>query len=118
MKLTNQLVIVICAGIAGMIGLVVGLAVLAKWSDGAIIAMLTAFGAVIVNTIVAVRNQAKTAEVLAGQDDKLDLMHASVATVERRTNGELDQRIAAAMEEAAETGAARALHALREQGVI
>jgi uncharacterized iron-regulated membrane protein len=79
-KLTNQLAIVIGVGVFGIVGLVLGLAVLANWSDGAIIGMVTAFGAVIVNTVVAVRNQAKTAEVLQGQDEKL-------ATIERQTNG-------------------------------
>jgi hypothetical protein len=84
-KLTTQLTIVIVSGILGIVGLIVGLAVLAQWSDGAIIAMVTAFSAVIVNTIIAVRNQAKTAEVLQGQDDKLD-------RVVTQTNGELTRR--------------------------
>lgn len=80
MKLTNQLAIVIGVGVIGIVGLVLGLAVLANWSDGAVIGLSTALGAIVVNLIVAVRNQAKTAEVLQGQDEKL-------ATIERQTNG-------------------------------
>lgn len=80
MKITTQLAAVIVVGLLGFVGLILGLAVLADWSDGAIIGMATAFGAVIVNTVIAVRNQQKTAEVLVHQDEKLD-------TITRQTNG-------------------------------
>lgn len=60
---------------------------------------------------------------------KVDDLHADTTaqtttldTIARRVNGELDNRIGSAMEEAAETGAARAISAmlseLRKQGVI
>jgi hypothetical protein len=111
MKITTQLTVVICTGIVGMLGLVVGLAVLAQWSDGAIIAMVTAFGAVIVNTVIAVRNQAKTAEVLQGQDDKLD-------TVVKQTNGlsEIERQDIA--DRAAEAGAIAVIAKLKSDGKI
>lgn len=84
MKVTTQLTVVIVSGIVGLIGLVVGLAVLAHWSEGAIIAMVTAFGAVFVNAYMTVRNQAKTAQVLEGQDVKLK-------TIVEQTNGLSDR---------------------------
>jgi len=79
-KVTTQLAIVIATGITGFVGLILGLAVLADWSDGAIIGMATAFGAVLVNTIIAVRNQVQTRLVLDKQDDQLD-------TIKQQTNG-------------------------------
>lgn len=42
----------------------------------------------------------------------------TIQTIERRTNGELDARIAAAMEEAAEMGAARAVAVLQADGKL
>ena len=80
MKISTQTTVVIVAGIIGLLGLVIGLAVFAKWSEGAIIAMVTAFGAMFVNAFMTVRNQAKTAQTLDAQDVKLD-------TVVRQTNG-------------------------------
>jgi hypothetical protein len=87
MKLSTQLTIVICTSILGILGLVVGLAVLADWSDGAIIGMVTAFGAVIVNTVISVRNQAKTAEVLQGQSEVLQGQDDKLDRVVHQTNG-------------------------------
>lgn len=78
--ISTQLTVVIVVGLLGFVGLILGLAVLADWSDGAIIGMATAFGAVIVNTVIAVRNQQKTAETLDDQDSKLQ-------TIVRQTNG-------------------------------
>jgi hypothetical protein len=80
MKLTTQLTVVICVGALGMAGLVLGLAVWADWSDGAVVGLCTVFGTIVVNLIVAIRNQQKTAETLADQDQKLD-------TVVAQTNG-------------------------------
>lgn len=85
-KISTQLAIVIAVGVLGFVGLVLGLAVLADWSDGAIIGMGTAFGAIIVNTIIAIRNQQKTAEVLGAQDEKLD-------TIKEQTNGHSDAEL-------------------------
>ena len=85
MKLTTQLAVVIGVGIAGIVSLVICLAVFAQWSDGAVIGLATALGAIVIILTVTVRNQAKTAEVLQGQDDKLD-------QVVHRTNGQLSAR--------------------------
>lgn len=87
MKLTNQLVVLILGTLVGLVGLVICLAVWADWSDGAIVGMVTAFGTIATSVLVAVRNQQKTAEVLAVQDGKLD-------TIEKNTNGksELERR--------------------------
>ena len=52
----------------------------AGWSEGGIAGMVTGIGSVITGLIIAVRNQNKTQETLAGQDEKL-------ATIEKQTNG-------------------------------
>lgn len=80
MKLTNQLVVLILGTVIGLGALVVCLAVWANWSDGAIVGMVTAFGTIALNVIVAVRNQQKTNETLDTQNEKLE-------TIERQTNG-------------------------------
>lgn len=80
MKLTTQLAVVICVGALGMAGLVLGLAVWANWSDGAVVGLCTVFGTIVVNLIVAIRNQQKTAETLDQQDKTLD-------TIVAQTNG-------------------------------
>jgi hypothetical protein len=79
-KLTTQLVVLILGTLAGLVALVVCLAVWANWSDGAIVGMVSAFGTLATGLIVAVRNQQKTQETLLGQDEKL-------AVIEKQTNG-------------------------------
>jgi len=79
-KLTTQLVTLVLGTLAGMIGLVVCLAIWADWSDGAIVGMVSAFSTVAGGIIVAVRNQAKTGEVLEQQNDTLQV-------IQRQTNG-------------------------------
>lgn len=103
MKLTTQLVVLILGTLAGLGSLVVSLAVWADWSDGAIVGMLAAFGTLATTLIVSIRNQQKTAEVLAGQDQKLD-------TIEHQTNG-LSER---ERQDIAERAAVAAIKALRE----
>lgn len=109
MKLTNQLVIVICVGVAGMAGLVLGLAVWANWSDGAVVGLCTVFGTIVVNLIVAIRNQQKTAETLADQDDKLD-------KVVEQTNGKHDQQLRAVANLAAEATVTATIAKLKNSG--
>jgi hypothetical protein len=82
------------------------------WTSGIGVFAATVFG-------LLVKLETKTDK----QSDQLDVIEAKadVAAVKsneiaQRVNGELDQRIAAAMEEAAETGAARAIAELRRQG--
>lgn len=91
MKITNQLVALVAVVLLGMIGMVLGLAVLADWSAGEIIAAVSGFGTIATGLIVAVRNQQKTAEALdelqhqvgAGQRVQVDKLE----TVVQQTNG-------------------------------
>lgn len=103
MKLTNQLVALILGTVLGMAALVACLAIWADWSDGAVVGMVSAFGTVAGSVIVAVRNQQKTAETLAGQDEKLQV-------IERQTNG-LSTR---ERQDIADRAAAAAIAAMRE----
>ena len=89
MKLTTQLTIVICVGIAGMVAMVAFLSS-AGWSEGGIAGMVTGIGSVVTGLIVAIRNQNKTQETLQDQNEVLD-------QVVHQTNGQLsarDERIA------------------------
>ncbi len=97
MKVNNQLAAVIVVGVLGFVGLILGLAVLADWSDGAIIGMCTAFGALIINTIIAVRNQAHTAETLVAQDVKLDTITAQTNGLSERERQDIAERAAASV---------------------
>lgn len=91
MKVTNQLVALVAVVLAGMIVMILGLAVLADWSDGAIVGMVSGFGTIATGLIVAIRNQQKTAETLdelqhqlgAGQRVQVDKLE----TVVKQTNG-------------------------------
>lgn len=90
--------------------MVVLLAVFTSWSSSDIIA---------VASIVA--GIGGGAAAVSGLSGRVDDLHAEttaqtpvLATVARRVDGELDDRIAAAMEEAAETGSARAIAAFRK----
>jgi len=79
-KITKELVFLVGIIVLGASGLVLGLAVWADWSDGAIVGMMSLFGSLATGLIVAVRNQQKTSETLEQQDRKLD-------TVVAQTNG-------------------------------
>jgi len=89
-KVTSQVVWLSLVLVAGMVILVLGLAVLANWSDGAIIAMLSGFGSLATGLILAVRNQQRAAETLdqlarsigAGQRDQ----DKQLSTITRQTN--------------------------------
>jgi len=99
----------------GVIGVVmVALAALTDWGSGEILAAA--------GLLITVGGGAAIGGAVAGKVDDLHAettaQTATLTTVAKRVNGELDGRIAAAMEEAAETGAARAIAALRDQGVI
>jgi hypothetical protein len=78
MKLTTQVAWVLVVAIVAFVGLVVGLAVFANWSDGAIGAMIAGFGGIIVNTVLILRNQQV-------QGAKLD-------EIADHTNGSLSRR--------------------------
>lgn len=79
MKLSTQLTIVICVGIAGMVAMVAFLSA-AGWSEGGIAGMVTGIGSVAGTLIVAIRNQQQTQQTLTRQDEKLEV-------IERQTNG-------------------------------
>lgn len=78
MKFTTQVAWVVGISVVAIAGLVIGLAVLADWSDGAIIGMVGAIGGLLVNTIIVVRNQQV-------QGAKLD-------EIAEHTNGTLSKR--------------------------
>lgn len=87
----------------------------AGWSNEAVVGWtvgIGSFAATVFGLVLKVESKTD------GQTVTLDEIHDTVRTVERRTNGELDARIAAAMEEAAETGAARAIRAMLDSGQI
>jgi hypothetical protein len=82
-KISNQLVALIATMLVGMVGLVLGLAVLANWQDGSIIGMVSLFGSVATGIIITVRNQQKTAETL-------DQLQRQVGTGQRVSDGKLN----------------------------
>jgi len=95
-------------------GLALGLFALTDLSTGEVLGVIGLLAGVGGGAAVASAGQ-------TGTSDRLDAIHAEtqaqtpvLATVARRVNGELDNRIASAMEEAAEMGAARAIAAFRE----
>lgn len=98
--------------IAVLAAVAVALATLAHWDPGAILGVLGILGGIGGGAAVGGAVAGKVEEVHAETTAQTE----TINTIERRTNGELDARIAAAMEEAAETGAARAVAAIREQG--
>jgi len=108
---------IVWAGVA-LVGIIAAISLglsFAGWSDQAVAGWtvgIGAFAATVFGLLLKVENKTN------GQTTQLEQIQDTVSTVERRTNGELDQRIAAAMEEAAEMGAGRVLVVLREQGVI
>lgn len=91
MKVTTQTVVLVGIIMAGMVGLVLGLAVLADWSDGAIVGMVSGFGTIAATLIIAIRNQQATRVTLdqlqqqlgTGQRTQVDLLD----TVVKQTNG-------------------------------
>jgi len=93
---------------------VVALAALTHWDSGEIIA--------VAGILAGIGGGAAVAGGVAGRVDDLHAettaQSSTLGTIARRVNGELDARIAAGMEEAAETGSARVLAELRKQKVI
>lgn len=94
----------------------------AGWKDQSIIGWTVGIGifATTVFGLVA-KIESKTDDqsvTLKSIEAKADVAAEKSAEIAERVNGELDTRIAAAMEEAAETGAARAIAELRRNGVF
>lgn len=113
-KLTWQAVVLL----AVLGGIAVALAVWSPWQSAEILALIGILGGLATGAAVG-------GAVAGNVSNRIDQVHAEtqqqtpiLETVARRVNGELDARIAASMEEAAEMGAARAIGVLRDRGVI
>lgn len=96
MKLSNQLVALILGTLAGLVGLVVSLAIWADWSDGAIVGMVSAFGTIAAGLIVTVRNQQQTQQTLAHQDEKLEKIDVQTNGLSAKERQDIANRAAAA----------------------
>lgn len=92
--ITTQFVIMVGIVIAGMVGMVLGLAVYADWSDGAIVGMISGFGTLATGLIMAVRNQQRTTDTLAEQDVKLDVITAQTNGMSEIERQEIADRAA------------------------
>lgn len=120
LKISNTWAWVVMVGSVCLTGMIVALA-LAGWPTESIVGLMAGLSGVLTAAAVAVRKgevvEAKTdqqSEHLDAQTNTLAEIQSTMGTVARRVNGELDDRIARAMEEAAEMGAARAVAALRQ----
>ncbi len=115
MKLTTQLTVVIVAGIAGMVAMVVFLSY-AGWSEGGIAGMVTGMMTSVGALVVVVRNQVKTSEqidnvqrvVAAGQRDQ----SGQLEVIAQQTNGP----DAAARQDIARSAAYEAINTMRAEG--
>jgi hypothetical protein len=97
LKITKELVVLIAIIVLGAVGLVLGLAVFADWSDGAIVGMVSLFGSLASGLIVAVRNQQKTTETLTEQDVKLDTVIAQTNGMSELERQDIAERAAASV---------------------
>lgn len=116
-KLTWQMV----AFMGVLAATTVGLASFTDLDSGAILGVLGVLAGIGGGAAVGGAMTSKVDEVHAetqAQTSTLDEQTSTLDTIAQRVNGELDARISEAMEDAAETGAARVLKVLREQGVI
>lgn len=115
---------IVWAGVA-LVGIVaaIGLGLsFAGWSDQAVVGWTVGMG-VFSGTVfgLLLKVESKTDDqsvVLESIEAKADVAAVKSGEIAKRVNGELDQRISAAMEEVAEMGAGRVLAVLRQQGVI
>lgn len=99
-------------------GVAVALAAVTGWGSAEILALIGILGGIGTGAAVG-------GAVAGGVAQRVDAVHTETMAqtpilqgVARRVNGELDDRIAHAMEEAAEMGAARAVAELRKQKEI
>jgi hypothetical protein len=94
----------------------------AGWKNESILAWtvgIGVFATTVFGLVAKIENKTNDqSAVLDSIEAKADVAAVKSAEIAQRVNGELDERIAAAMEEAAETGAARAISELRRQGVL
>jgi hypothetical protein len=94
----------------------------AGWKDQSILGWTVGIG-VFATTVFGLmaKIESKTDDqsvTLKSIEAKADVAAVKSNEIAQRVNGELDSRIAAAMEEAAEMGAGRVLAVLRAQGVL
>lgn len=123
-KLTWQAV----AFLAVIGGVVVALATLTDWSSESIIAILGVLGGIGGGAALAggvSHRMDGVSDRMDGVSDRVEQVHAETVAqtpvldqVARRVNGELDERIANAQQEAAEQGAALVISELRKTGVL
>lgn len=107
--------------IAVLAAAAIALATLADWDAAAILGLLGILGGLGGGATVAGAVASKVDDVhseTTAQTDTLTAQTDTLATIAKRVDGELDARIADAMEDAAETGAARTIAELRKQGVL
>lgn len=97
MRITTQFVAMVAIIVAGMVGLVLGLAVLADWSDGAIVGMVSAFGALATGLIFNLRGQQRTEQTLERQDKQLDTVIAQTNGLSELERQEIADRAAVAV---------------------
>jgi hypothetical protein len=117
----NRLTWPAVALIGVLAGVAVALATLADWDTTAILGVLGVLAGIGGGAAVAGGVAGKVEDVhdaTTAQNATLADQDKTLATIARRVDGELDKRIVDAMEDAAETGAARAIAALRSNGVI
>jgi hypothetical protein len=113
-KLTWQTV----ALLALLAGTALALATIAGWDSAEILAVVGVLagigGGAAVGTAVAGGASQRIDQIQTETGQQTEVLQ----TIARRVNGELDQRIANAQQEAAEQGAALVIKELRDQGVI
>jgi len=94
----------------------------AGWKDQSIIGWTAAIGAFAATAFgLIAKIESKTDDqnvVLASIEKKADVAAEKSEQIAQRVNGELDDRIARAMEEAAEMGAGRVIAVLRQEGML
>lgn len=109
-------------GLTGVVGAIaIGLAALG-WPAGDVIAVAAVLAGI---SGGAIAGGAAASGVTQRVDERVDALQAETSAqtetlqvLDRRTNGELQERLDTAAERAAEQASARTLAVLREQGVI
>jgi uncharacterized transporter YbjL len=97
LKVTKELVFLVAVIVAGLTTMVLGLAVWANWSDGAIVGMASGFITLATGLIFAIRNQQKTSATLEQQDRKLDTVVAQTNGMSELERQEIADRAAVAV---------------------
>jgi hypothetical protein len=113
-KLTWQAVVLL----AVLGGIACALAVWSPWTSSEILALIGILGGLATGAAVGGAVAGNVSNRIDQVATETQQQTATLETVAKRVNGELDARIGAAMEEAAEMGAGRVLHVLRQEGVI